>query len=625
MPGTLVGGLRQQIRRRAGTYPWTVDSDARIGPRRFNFRSLSEQQFQELCFLVARAEFADVIQPASPDGGLDAFRPASTVATAYRGWQAKRFTQAISWPQCVQSTKAALEHYEVPWITFCFPFDLTNGQRRQFVRKLVEAFSETKFDWWGESELQARLIGSPEGHRIANYLFGEPEGGREEMLRAVRTGGELRTAQQALERMEPVGEFFRSGDPYFSYQTGHRTHGDVASAPPPGTVMRLELATGGGISHVDVRPAIPEALERHGPAGRLLFKGVDGQHALRQLDRIRKRGGEVTFERGVEWVWDRVPPAVRDLVDSAEDGSVTLSAEPLVPVLRLTLVAATDRAREEIHYDLVASDQKTDHSEATLEDTVGGLTLMLGVRGTPPSPEMRFDWSWSMDDSPATEQAQALAFADALHGEGTLAIIDRNSDQAIATATVRASEPNPTLRSTKQLFNAIVEVERWTERTFAIPESISREEATAIIWSARLVAGVHQTWTAACFDLDRWPDANVRRGGVLQMRRSLALQVFGEQIELGEEVTYLSAYVIDTIKRRDDGRYMVHIKPHGSEGESLVRLERTGDPTNPEWSRPKPNNFIGDADMTHGSAPRECATPPPPSSRTKDSGESVEL
>lgn len=328
---------------------------APIGPRRYDLAGLTPKQFEELSYLLARLEFPDVVRPAAPDGGLDAFRPAETAATAVRGWQAKRFTNAISWRQCVDSTRVALKRYSVPWITFCFPFDLTERQQRQFVKQLVEAFPETKLDWWGLSELHARLTSSEAGRQIATYFFGELEGGREEMLRAIKAGGEMRTSCQALERMTPVGDFFRRGDPYFSYQTGHRDRGVPAPPPVAGTVLRVELETEEGVSLVDARPALPDALDRHGPAGRLVFSGVEGHRALKKFRRLGERGGRLTLERGVEWRWDRLPPAVQDLFEPVETGSFVFSADPPTPAFALKVIAATTLGREELDFDLVGS------------------------------------------------------------------------------------------------------------------------------------------------------------------------------------------------------------------------------------------------------------------------------
>jgi hypothetical protein len=75
-----------------------MNLDSPIAPRRFDLGRLTPDQFEELCYLLARLEHPDVVRPAAPDGGLAAFRPDDT---AVRGWQAKRFTKAVSWPPWV--------------------------------------------------------------------------------------------------------------------------------------------------------------------------------------------------------------------------------------------------------------------------------------------------------------------------------------------------------------------------------------------------------------------------------------------------------------------------------------------------------------------------------------------
>src|SRR4051794_13130789 len=89
-----------------------VPGDAALGPREFDFRSIDPLDFEELCFALVRLEFPKAVRLAAPDMGVDILVAATDGESAH-GFQAKRYVDQISWPECRQSLDAAARGHQV--------------------------------------------------------------------------------------------------------------------------------------------------------------------------------------------------------------------------------------------------------------------------------------------------------------------------------------------------------------------------------------------------------------------------------------------------------------------------------------------------------------------------------
>ncbi len=166
------------------------------GVRRFNFLDLHDEEFEELTFLLGHLEEPDLVRPADPDLGLDGVVLGAEDEPAPRGFQAKHFTGTPSWPQCRKSLDDAVPAYRVKHVTYTFPRDLTGKQIIKFNEELRTRHTGVTVDYWGASQLTARLLNSAQGERIARYVFGDDA--FERMSRLIRAGRELDTAGQAV-------------------------------------------------------------------------------------------------------------------------------------------------------------------------------------------------------------------------------------------------------------------------------------------------------------------------------------------------------------------------------------------------------------------------------------------
>lgn len=80
-------------------------------PLPFPFRELTDDEFDELVYLVAHDADAEVVKTRAPDGGLDTVRLAKDdPLRATWGIQAKLHREQIKWPNCKESLDRAVEH-----------------------------------------------------------------------------------------------------------------------------------------------------------------------------------------------------------------------------------------------------------------------------------------------------------------------------------------------------------------------------------------------------------------------------------------------------------------------------------------------------------------------------------
>lgn len=223
---------------------------------RFNYLNLHDEEFEELTFLLAHLEEPGLVRPEDPDLGLDGVVRASGNGPVSRGFQAKHFTGSPSWPQCRRSLDNAVANYEVEHVTFTFPRDLTGKQIRKFDAELADRHPGVGVDFWGASQLTARLLGSNDGERIARHIFGVEE--FERISRLIRAGQELDTGGHAIQVLGAANNLF-TDDPYFGYSLGTRPLSVTDVPPTAGAVMGVEVSDEHGVHHINAH-AKPAAL-----------------------------------------------------------------------------------------------------------------------------------------------------------------------------------------------------------------------------------------------------------------------------------------------------------------------------------------------------------------------------
>lgn len=191
-------------------------------PTPFPFRSLTDDEFDVLVYLLAQVDDPKVARLRAPDGGLDTVRPSDTDPLV-AGWgiQAKLHREHIKWPNCKQSLDRAVSIWGATRVTFAFPRDLTKNHHQLFHKHLSRRHPGITVDCWGESKLTGLLLASPVGRGIAKRFF-HAEDPADLVDRALRAGGPPRTAADLLDRETVTAEFLSRADPHFDWVSTKR-------------------------------------------------------------------------------------------------------------------------------------------------------------------------------------------------------------------------------------------------------------------------------------------------------------------------------------------------------------------------------------------------------------------
>jgi len=275
-----------------------------LGPIRYDIGHLTDEDFERLCWLVVRSAYPTAEIIANPDGGVDALLPGASA----RAWQAKRYTGNIWWTKCKDSLDRAVAMWDLRHVTFCFARDLTHQQRQKFASELEGRHRGVQVDWWGVSELHARLSESDNGQAIARRFFGNPIGDQEALRRAVALGGRLEGLDDAHQHLEQVAGAFAFKDPYYTVATVTHESDQPAPDMPQGTVAFIQRVGEGVTSRIDVGIRHPELLEVLPPMVDLAFTDdAEGAASLANAVAAAEGGTVVTLTGGVEVTLRDVP------------------------------------------------------------------------------------------------------------------------------------------------------------------------------------------------------------------------------------------------------------------------------------------------------------------------------
>jgi len=517
-----------------------------------------------MCFQLVRLEFPGAERLAPPDGGLDfLLREGGTVV---RGWQAKRFTAQIAWPACRKSLDRALSTYAPDRVTFCFARDLTASQDRLFAKHL-RANPGVHVDYWGRSELTARLTGTDEGQRVARHFFGTPASDARDIALALRAGGSLQTSTDAVDRQQAIGEFLKAHDPYFSYQSSQREASFPSPERLPGVAVSFERIAGDLVQRIDAMPRSPDAVEKYGPTGHFTFEGPNADAALQRFKAFLAHGGHIELDDGVSFTFDKLPPAL------AEFGSL---GRPLKGRVRVTgpspqplscrVIAESTLGKAELEMDMESVPPPGDWEHAR-EGQQGGLTATLLIRRRGDGGQAALNWRYRMDESPMTEQQTALSLLKAVHGDGAVQLVDPDSNEPLLPPFKVAAKPlDEFLDEMIRLVDDLATIELWAGVTLEVPPEISGEEAEAIAYTAYWIRKkrLPVKWRNLSFILPPENLATVASGQEITVREEAYLRLFGQEIHLGtREFTVSDTRIVDTQALSDgaESRLKVTVVP----------------------------------------------------------------
>jgi hypothetical protein len=348
----------------------------------------------------------------------------------------------------------------MPEYTFCFARDLTGKQQQLFEKHLVGRHEGVTVNWWGASRLVGYLLDSPQGERIERRFWGDPKIDTAAVMNALRAGGALETGSDAIARLRAIADFFETHDPYFDYvSTTHPL--SIQPGITPGSVMSVEVTSQDKSVRIDAVPRNRAALDQL-PSGRFIFKDTpEGRADLERFEQAVRVGGETSLT-GTDLEFDRLPQGFRELI-APVGYEITITAQIRHPApWNARISVATDLGEGEVDIELKPGEPPTDW-EHTLIGSVGGLTLRITLRVRDGRGQVGFRWEFqATDGETVAAQAQALAFVEALHGDGTLTITDRDGGNRTVSTPIRRREIDPRLVFSKQLIDDLLVIEQWT-------------------------------------------------------------------------------------------------------------------------------------------------------------------
>jgi hypothetical protein len=518
-------------------------------PIPFPFRSLTDDDFDLMVYLLAQVSDPKVAKLRAPDGGLDTVRPSDQdPLVADWGIQAKCHRDHIKWPDCRRSLERAVSVWEVSNVTFAFPRDLTEPQHKLFHKHLTARYPDIDIDWWGAGKLTGLLLASATGRGIAKRFF-HTEDPADLADRAIRAGGPLRTADDLLEREAATGEFLRSADPHFDWVSTKRTRTPEPVARTPGAVMRLEFGKGDQELIADAVPRSPSALEHFAPRGALVFPDSgEWERARKLLDAVTAEGGRADLG-AAKIRFERIPAPFDELLADGVEGNVSVRAYRTVPPWASTISIETDEGSASLDIDLIPEEPETEW-DAKLVGKRHGLAFEMRFvwSHSKRSGELNATWRFTRASGTTAERAQVLAFVIALHGAGTFEVRDREGRRpALAEPTVPAPVPDD-LRYLQRFYEDLATIERFAGSTFgATPDETTYEEARAVSWLAQALRDGGYERTMRSFNAHCGPaglSALKRSGSNIEIRETLYARFFGREAAVAYQTMKLPLMVV---------------------------------------------------------------------------------
>lgn len=574
------------------------------GATYFDLRAMTAGDFERMCGRLVRLEFPAAFTPSEKkDGGADAVLP--DAAGGYeRCWQAKHYPNGIDWRHWEKSLETALENWSgLSRFTFCCPRELTVTEQKTFDKKFRAKGTPVTVDVWNGEELQARLLGSDEGLRVARTFFDDTKFEREQTLRIVGAGGPLETTEDVFDRLDVVGGALGTKDAFFRFPLASHETGTEGPGMSPGSVMSvLSIDPEGLTNRVDVVPRDDNALELYGPEFVLKAEDTEeGREAAERLNQALAEGTPVDIAGGLTLTFTQLPPGLSDLTGKPLTGGRFILAEPEpvrsrkpIPDWLATLTASTDRDEAAVDIDLRQTTEVPEGWDDAMDGQHGGLTATALFRNRDGRGGLNWNFRHQRDDSPAREQLASLRFLDALSGNGTLTITDRKpSGRPPLTVPTKSQPVEPRNQWLHQLLADVVAVEEWSGTGLPLPKQLTQADLYAITAGARMVRAGEWAigWQHLALSAPAASEAALRSGRTLRYEQLLGIQVFGRRVDLGYAQVDITNYTLVSVERNDDDTDLVayRIEPKDSGEARLVeRLVKAPTPAHPLSSPPPP-------------------------------------
>lgn len=560
------------------------------GPRVYDLPGMPDENFERMCARLIRLEFPRAFKPANTlDGGADMVQPGAG-ATYERCWQAKHYPGPIHWEECKKSLARAKKTWKPKRYTFCFPRELTVKEQATFDKHFSQPGEDVDVDHWNGEELLGRLNGSREGERVARTFFEDPELDKERLNQALRAKGVLDTAEDALDRMLPVGAFLRGHDAYFSYSAVAHETGQPGPPLTPGTVMSLSKIEGTDTGRIDAVPRDVEALERYAPEV-LVQASPDekGARAAELLQAALNSGQPVELTEGLEVTLKKAPPAFEEFVgQTITEGTLALGpAEPAFvptpPPYNARIKAESDVGTETINVQLLPTQKPPRGFDGALAGSTGALEVEAIFRQVPGGGQIGWNFHYRPRGHTLREQVAALRFLRTAVKGGEVRITDRGPTKR---PPLRHQLDRSKLSSTEAFrglvfLEDLLEISEWTGTELDVPELVDYQTAytTALVANMIRNGGQCVHWEHFEATVDSQGLTKLKDGGQLLVDRELAARIGDQVLQLGFTRIHIAGYKLVAITDHADGTHTARIEPLSEEAtevfEHLYKEKKT--------------------------------------------------
>jgi hypothetical protein len=229
--------------------------------------------------------------------------------------------------------------------------------------------------------------------------------------------------------------------------------------------------------------------------------------------------------------------------------------------------------------------------------TRAGLTVELLFRRRGAGGELRWNFRHRRDESPVSEQLEALTLLQALSGTGELRVSDRGkSGRSDLRVPFEPIEFAPEGQALLGFLEAVDVIEKWANSRLKLPETIAGEEARQVAEVAHVVRNRGRSINWHNFTLVIRDDAlpQLQSGGVIRVEQELSAELFGQTLELGYSRVEVTDYQVVSVTpdNAQQGYSRVRLEPRSSEG-SPAREELVKKPTRAQRPPPPPKKRGG--------------------------------
>jgi hypothetical protein len=542
------------------------------GPVQYDLAGMHDGDFDLLCFRLIRLHHPDAVKPKeSGDGGADVLLPHGGGGYS-RAWQAKHYPGRINWTACKKSLADAVKNYGPERYTFCFPRDLSGTEQKTFDKHFRAPGAAIPVDFWNGTEIQSRLTESHDGRTVADHFFKDDADQLEEIKLAALAKGDLSTVGDALDRMNPIGNFLARKDPYYHYPAAIYEAGGKSKTPvADGTIMSIEQPHDGVIARIDVVPKDEEALDLFAPKGRMTLP----REAYERLQEAVSRGEPVTAE-GVELTFEQLPPALSDDVGKPMVGSISFVPDQGPPPTPWDAKFVAERGSLKERFDVMLEPVAPPEGwDGCLEGSFGDLVVRFLFRRHDDGGQLGATYTYRLGTSPANEQLRALRFMDLVAGDGgTLRIVDKRHPERDFTLDTGAPDDTADTSALVAFFESIVEIEEWAGQGLPIRPDLFTDanfrQVGAIAGAIRR-GGFKSHFKQAELSLPPENLETVQSGKELVLEQDFSGKVLGREIELGRSRAVITDYDVERQGADSNGNERVRLVPKSEAGAEVFQ------------------------------------------------------